>query len=66
MIPVSNISSINQRLNIKYNSNILKLYQDIIKLIKNTGITNLNFIDVTNDYTNMLMLIKNLKKVIHF
>lgn len=62
MIPVSNISSINQRLNIKYNPNILKLYQDIIKLIKNTGITNLNFIDVTNDYTNMLMLIKNLKK----
>ena len=62
MIPVSNISSINQRLNIKYNSNILKLYQDIIKLIKNTGITNLNFIDVTNDYTSMLMLIKNLKR----
>ena len=62
MIPVSNISSINQRLNIKYNSNILKLYQDIIKLIKNTGITNLNFVNFKNEYENILMLIKNLKK----
>ena len=66
MIPVSNISSINQRLNIKYNSNILKLYQDIIKLIKNTGITNLNFVNFKNEYENILMLIKNLKKCYPF
>ncbi len=62
-VPVSSMANINQKLIIKYNSDVVKMYQDTVNLIKNTGIKDIKVICIEDaDYNNLYNYIKALKQ----
>lgn len=62
-VPVSSMSNINQKLIIKYNPDVVKMYQETVNLIKNTGIKDIKVICIEDaNYNNLYNYIEALKQ----